>query len=169
VIGIATMNFREETPSMHKHRNLRFWKFPAWILCGLVLPAFAVGVLVAFVFAHIESVRADANRVFELRVYHTVPGKLAVMESRFRDTTSKLLAKHHLNVLGYWTAEEASGSRGTFVFLLAHENQEEAKKNWDAMRMDPEFQAVMKAEQTEKTLEKADIVLMHPTDFSAMK
>jgi len=43
----------------------------------------------------------------------------------------------------------------SFIFLLAHESWEEAKKNWDAMRLDPDFQAILKSEQTEKTLERA--------------
>ena len=46
---------------------------------------------------------------------------------------------------------------------------EDAKKNWDAMRADPEFQAVLKSEQTEKTVEKIDSTYMRPTDFSPMK
>jgi len=37
------------------------------------------------------------------------------------------------------------------------------------MRADPESQTVMKAEQAEKILEKAEIIVMHPTDFSALK
>ena len=47
------------------------------------------------------AVMADNNRVFELRIYHAVPGKLPVMESRFRDKTSKILARHNLQVVGY--------------------------------------------------------------------
>ena len=50
---------------------------------------------------HVNPVRADSNRVFELRVYHTVPGTVPELESRFRNTTSKLLAKHDLRVVGY--------------------------------------------------------------------
>ncbi len=46
---------------------------------------------------------------------------------------------------------------------------EEAQKKWEAFRLDPEFQEVIKAEQAEKTLEKADIIWLRPTDFSPMK
>jgi hypothetical protein len=35
--------------------------------------------------------------------------------------------------------------------------------------LDPEFQEIEKAEQTEKTLEKAELIYMRPTDFSSMK
>ena len=101
-----------------------------------------------------NQVRADSNRIFELRVYHTVPGKLPALESRFRDTTSKLLAKHDLKVVGYWVPEGAPGWDNTFICIVAHSSREEAKKNWDAIRADPEFQEVIKAEQANKRWKK---------------
>jgi hypothetical protein len=107
---------------------------------------------------------ADDSRIFELRIYHAVAGKLPVMEARFRDRTSKILARHNLRVTGYWVTEKSP--ENLFVFLLAHTNREEAKKNWEAFRTDPEFQEVVKAEQSEKTLEKAEIIWLRPTDFS---
>jgi hypothetical protein len=113
------------------------------------------------------AVMANNNRVFELRIYHAVPGKLPVMESRFRDVTSKILTRHSLKVVGYWTTEDAKDD--SFVFLLAHESRQEAKKNWEAFRQDPEFQEVIKSEETEKTLERADIIWLRPTEFSPMR
>src|SRR5579864_4793627 len=113
------------------------------------------------------AVMADNNRVFELRIYHAVPGKLPVMESRFRDKTSKILARHNLQVVGYWTTEDEKDN--SFVFLFVHESRAEANKNWEAFRREPEFQEVIKSEETEKTLEKADIVWLRPTDFSPMR
>jgi hypothetical protein len=148
----------------------KFRKSKKWAVCGLALVSFAAGSLVTARLAHVREVRADADHVFELRVYHVVPGKLTVMESRFRNTTSKLLAKHNLNVVGYWTTDSNPQPLGnTFVFLLMHSSLEEAKKNWGAMAADPAFQEIIKEEQNEKTLEKAEITYMTPTDFSAMK
>jgi hypothetical protein len=37
------------------------------------------------------------------------------------------------------------------------------------MRVDPEFQEILKSGQTEKTLERADVTYMRPTDFSPLK
>jgi hypothetical protein len=89
------------------------------------------------------------------------------MESRFRDKTSRILARHNLNVIGYWVTEEDKDN--SFVFLFAHPSREEADKNWAAFRADPEFQEVIRAEQTEKTLEKADIIWLRATNFSPTK
>ncbi len=119
--------------------------------------------------ARVGRVRADSDRVFELRIYHALPGKVPALGSRFRDTTSKLLAKHDLNVVGYWVPEGAPAWDNTFIFMLAHASQEEAKKNWEAFAADPGFQAVVKSEQAEETVEKVDVTYMRPTDFSPMK
>jgi hypothetical protein len=112
-------------------------------------------------------VRANSSRVFELRVYHVLPGKMPALESRFRDTTSKLMAKHNLQVVGDWVAEGTADY--TFVDILAHPSQDEAKKNWDALMADPGFEEVMKSEQANKLVEKIDSTYMRPTDFSPLK
>jgi NIPSNAP len=145
------------------------WKFKRWTVSAIALVAFAAGSLLTAGLMHIAQVRADSNRVFELRVYHAVPGKLPALESRFRDTTSKLLAKHDLNVVGYWIPEGAPAWDNTFVDILAYTSREEAKKNWTAFVADPEFQEVIKSEQANKLVEKEDSTYMHPTDFSPMK
>jgi hypothetical protein len=145
------------------------WKSKGWTVCAIALVSFAAGSLITARLAHINQVRADSNRVFELRVYHAVPGKLPALESRFRDTTAKLLAKHDLKVVGYWVPEDAPGWDNTLVDITAYPSREEANKNWDAMMADPEFQAVIKSEQANKLVEKVDSTYMRPTDFSPMK
>jgi hypothetical protein len=120
--------------------------------------------------AHVVQVdrgRADRNRVFELRVYHAVEGKMPALESRFRNTTSKLLAKHNLNVVGYWISDDDKDN--TFIWVVAHASKEEATKNWAALGGDPAFQEMIKSEQAEKLVQKVDATYMHPTDFSPMK
>ena len=149
--------------------TLSRWELKRWTVCAIVLVSFAAGSLITTRLAHVNQVRADSNRVFELRVYHTVPGTVPELESRFRDTTSKILAKHDLKVVGYWVPEGAPAWDNTFIFMVAHSSREEAKKNWDAFRADPEFQEVLKAEQANKTVEKIDETYMRPTDFSPMK
>jgi negative regulator of sigma E activity len=121
----------------------------------------------------LNQAEADSNRVFELRIYHAVPGKLPALESRFRGTTSQLLAKHDLKVVGYWVADDAAAAdntlSNTFVFLVAHSTREDAKKNWDSMWVDPGFQEMVKSEKAEKLVEKVDGTYLRPTDFSPMK
>lgn len=135
----------------------------------MILLSSTAGSLVTACLVNTDQVKASSDRVFELRVYHTLPGKVPALESRFRDTTSKLLAKHDLKVVGYWVPEEASNWDDTFIFLVAHSSREEAKKNWAAFRADPEFQEEIKSEQANKLVEKIDGTYMRPTDFSPLK
>jgi hypothetical protein len=148
---------------------LNRWKFKGWTIGGIALISFAAGSFTSTRLAQLSQVRADSNRVFELRIYHAVPGKLPALETRFRDTASKLLAKHGLNAVGYWIPEDAPPWDNTFVYILAHPSREEAKKNWEAFGADPGFQEVLKSEQANKLVEKVDSTFMHPTDFSPMK
>jgi hypothetical protein len=135
----------------------------------MALLSFVAGSLITARLADTDQVRADSNRIFELRVYHTLPGKVPALESRFHDTISKLLAKHDLKVVGYWVPEGAPAWDNTFIFVVAHSSREEAKKNWDAFRASPDFQEIIKAEEANKLVEKIDVTYMRPTDFSPMK
>src|ERR1700720_460398 len=139
------------------------WKFKGWSVCAIALLSFTAGSLITARLAHIDRVRADSNRVFELRIYRTVPGKLPALESRFRDIYSKLLAKHDLQVVGYWVPEGAADWDNTFVFLVAHSSREEAKKNGDAILADSEVREAIKSEQANKLVEKVDRTYMRPT------
>ena len=148
------------------------WKFKSWIVCGTALVSFAAGSLFTARLTRLNTVRADSDRVFELMVYHTVPGKVPALESIFRDV-SKLQAKHDLNVIGYWVPTDDPAWANTFIYLMAHPSREEAKKNWAALHADPAFpeyrkQAVPLIERANEDF-RVDEVYMRPTDFSAMK
>ena len=155
------------TPVGRSHGRLK-----GWMVCGVALLSFAVGALVAARLTHSQQVRAESNRVFELMIYHTIPGKVPALESVFR-YVSKLQAKHDLNVIGFWVPNEDPAWANTFIYLVAHPSREEADKNWKALHTDPEFpeyrkQAIQLIEKAGEEF-KVDEVYMRPTDFSAMK
>ena len=147
-------------------------RFKGWLVCGIALLSFATGALATARLAHLNQVRADSNRVFELMVYHTVPGKVPALESIFRDV-SKMQTAHNLDVVGYWVPNDDSVWKDTFIYLVAHPSMDEAKKNWDALHTDPAFLPYRKAAVPliEKVNDqfRVDEVFMHPTEFSAMK
>jgi hypothetical protein len=148
------------------------WKSRNWILCGTALVSFAAGSFLSVCLMPLKQVRADNNHVFELMIYHTVPGKVSVLESIFRDV-SKLQAKHDLKVVGYWVPNDDPAWADTFIYLVVHPSQEEAKRNWDALHADPDFPQYRKLAipLIEKAGEdyKVDEIYMRPTDYSAMK
>lgn len=138
---------------------------------GIALAAFAAGSLMTARLMHMNPVRANSTRVFELRIYHTVPGKTGALQSEFRDKVTKLFAKHDLKPVGFWAPEDAPASDNTFIYILAHPSREEAKKHWAAFQADPGFKAMIGSQQTPDTkiVEKVDSTYMDPTDFSPMK
>jgi NIPSNAP len=147
-------------------------KFKGWMVCGTALLSFAAGSLLVAHVTQVKQVRADTDRVFELLVYHTLPGKASALESIFRDV-SKLQDKHDINVVGYWVPNDDPAWANTFVYLVAYSSREEAKKNQDALHADPAFPEY--AEPAKQIIEKVngkynvDEVYMRPTDYSAMK
>jgi len=145
-------------------------KFKGWIV--IALASFAAGSLLTARLTHVKQVRADSNHVFELMVYHTVPGKVPALESIFRDV-SKMQAKYGLNVVGYWVPNDDPAWANTFIYLVVHPSLEEAKKNWHALHADPAFppyreQAVPLIEKVNEEF-RVDEVYMRPTEYSAMK
>jgi len=147
---------------------------PRWIVVATALVYFAAGSLLTAHWMRLREVRADSHRVFQLEIYHAVPGKVPALEDRFR-SASKLQAKHGLYVVGYWVPEDAKFTQtnpafaNTFVYLVVHASQEEAKAHWDAFHADPAFQQYVQSEKAEPLIEGVDSTFMRPTDYSAMK
>ncbi len=144
-------------------------KFTRWAIGAVALASFAAGSVITTCLIGVTQARADVNRLFELRIYHTMPGKLPALKSRFGTTTSRLLARHGLKVVGFWVHDDDRTGDNSFIFLVAHDSREQADKHWAAMMADPGFQAVIQAEQADKTVQKVDVMFMRPTDFSPMK
>src|SRR5271154_378080 len=141
-----------------------------WGTCGIALLSFAAGSLITARLVHMDQARADSNRVFELRIYHTVPGKATALQAEFREKVTKLFAKHDLKAVGYWAPTDAPASDNTFVYILAHPSRDEAKQHWSAFQADPDFKAMIQSQQGDaKLVEKVDSTYMDPTDFSPMK
>ena len=153
-------------------RNLRQSKWKSRTLRAAFLVSFVSGSIVIGHFTKLRAVRAESNRAFELLVYHAVPGKGPALETLFRDA-SKIMAKHGLNVVGYWVPSEDPAWSDTLVYLVAFPSREEANKTWRALHEDPEFRPYIEAAKPliQKPDEhfRVDEVYMRPTDFSAMR
>ncbi len=112
-----------------------------------------------------------ANRVFELRTYHTNEGKLDDLHKRFRDHTCDLFKKHGAELIGFWTPlDEANGKGEKLVYMLAFPSREAAKKMWEDFGKDPEWQKVYKESHKDGVLvKKVESMYLEPTDYSEIK
>jgi hypothetical protein len=108
-------------------------------------------------------------KVYELRIYHAVPGKLDSLVARFRDYTDKLFAKHGMKSVAYWTALDEPVRSSTFFYILEHPSREAAAANWKAFQEDLEWKTVKaKSEENGKLVEKIDSTFLTLTDFSPL-
>ena len=107
------------------------------------------------------------TRVFELRTYYTKDGRLPALLERFGSHTTALFEKHGMTNIGYWVPMDKPNQ---LIYILAHPSIEEAKKNWEAFRTDPEWIKVKnESEASGPIVDKVESVYMTPAAFSKLK
>ena len=111
------------------------------------------------------------TRVYELRTYTTLPGRLPALHKRFAEHTMKLFEKHGIRNEMYWILIDDARKDNTLIYLLSHESQEAAEKNWKAFQADADWIKVRDASEADgKILAKApERVFMRLTDYSPGK
>ncbi len=117
---------------------------PRWIVFGTAVVYFALGSLLTAHFMQLKEAWADSHRVFQLEIYHPVPGKVPALAERCR-SASRLQARRALA------------------------SQQEAKTLWDGFRANPAFEEYVQSEQAEQLIHGVDATFMPPTDDSVMK
>src|ERR1700730_10231990 len=110
---------------------------------------------------------SGADMVYELRVYHVMPGKSDALLARFRDHTMKIFERHGMKNVAYWTPVDEPQKGNTLIYILQHSSRAAAGANWKSFQDDPEWQKVKtKSEENGKLVEKIDSAFMSVTDFS---
>jgi hypothetical protein len=107
--------------------------------------------------------------IYELRIYHSVPGQFPALLSRFERQTLRLWEKHGIRQAGFWTTLIGK-SHLQLTYMLAWENLAEREKRWSAFMEDPEWHAV--ASESEKAgplVQNISSELLVPTTFSSVK
>jgi hypothetical protein len=111
-----------------------------------------------------------APRVFEIRTYTTLPGRLDALQARFRDHTTKLFEKHGMTNVGYWTPADEPRSTNTLVYILSHASRDAAKMSWDDFINDPEWHKARDASEKDGPIvEKIESMYLNATDYSPLK
>lgn len=129
-------------------------------LCGLIaLGSFSAG--------HSLGEQKAATRLYELRTYTALPGRLSALNARFKDHTMKLFEKHGMKNGMYWVPTDEKLKDNTLIYVVSHASEEAAKKSWADFIKDPEWIAARDASEKDgKIVEKVERVYMRPTDYS---
>lgn len=131
--------------------------------------------LLAIIFAislMAATVRAEEkpNRLFEMRIYTTHPGKLDDLHKRFREHTNRLFTKHGMDLIGYWVPTDGDEAKNTVIYILAYPDLASREKSWQSFLDDPEWKAAFaKSHENGPIVMKVESKFMNPTDYSAIK
>jgi len=141
---------------------------------GIVLGAavaLAVGLGAFWTGMSVGQEKKANTRIYELRTYTTLPGRLPALHKRFAEHTMKLFEKHGIRNEMYWILIDDARKDNTLIYLLSHESQEAAEKNWKAFQADADWIKVRDASEADgKILAKApERVFMRLTDYSPGK
>ena len=107
--------------------------------------------------------------IYELRVYHCVPGRLPALLKRFEGTTLELWKKHGIRQAGFWTVLVGDSNQDLY-YLLQWESLAEREQKWNAFMSDPEW-LTKRAESERDGAIVASISnsFLQPTAFSSVK
>lgn len=136
----------------------------------LALVGFTFGV-VGSAWAIAERQRA-ASRVYELRVYKTMPGKREALANRFHDHTAAMFERAGMTNVGYWNAASGDDADDTFVYMLAYPSREARDETWRELGTFEDFQEIIIAverDEERKLVDSIDARILEPTSYSALR
>ncbi len=110
--------------------------------------------------------------IYELRTYVANLGKLPALNAHFRDTATRLLAKHGIRSIGFWAPFDQPDSQDILVMLLYHTSGDGADAGWKALESDPAWQTVWKkspAEEGKLLASPAKSLYLRAREFSRLK
>ncbi len=107
--------------------------------------------------------------IYELRIYHAVPGRLPALISRFKDHTLPSWDKHGIRQAGFWTTVIGESDR-QLTYMLAWKSLAEREERWGAFLADPERIAIFaESEKDGPLVQNISSQLLEPTEFSSVK
>jgi hypothetical protein len=107
--------------------------------------------------------------VYELRIYHAVPGRLLDLNNRFSTITLKLWDKFGIRQVGFWTTL-VGPSNNALYYLLEWESLAEREQKWNAFAAHPDWLAARaETEKNGPLVERIENMLLTPTAYSKLK
>lgn len=107
--------------------------------------------------------------IYELRVYHAMPGKLAALVDRFRKHTVPIWKRHDIRPVGFWTVDIGENTNDLF-YMLQWDDFGHRERAGAAFQADKEWIAARdKSEEAGPLISGITRSLLRPTDFSGLK
>ena len=105
--------------------------------------------------------------IYELRVYHCVPGRLPDLMRRFDTITLKLWEKHGIRQAGFWTVVIGDSNQDLY-YMLKWESLEDRTRRFAGFLADPEWIAARaETEKNGQLVASISNTILQPTNFSS--
>jgi NIPSNAP protein len=107
--------------------------------------------------------------IYEMRVYHCVPGRLPDLLKRFENHTLKIWEKHGIKQAGFFTTLIGETNQ-QLVYFLQWESLADRERRWGAFMVDQEWLGVRaETEKNGQIVAKVINQILAPTSFSSVK
>lgn len=115
-------------------------------------------------------VRGIKGMIYELRIYHAMPGRLPALLARFQNHTLQIWKKHGIRQAGFWTTLIGESESNQITYLLAWNSLAEREESWSAFLADSEWIATKtETEKDGPLVQNISNELLAPTAFSSVK
>ncbi len=114
---------------------------------------------------------AKTPRVFDLRIYSVLPGKLDAFRNRWRDFGVPIYEQHGMHSIGWWDSEKKDpDGNDQFIVLLAGQSLDAIQKSISDFHKDADWQRVEKeTEKDGKLRGGVEAFKLKTVDFSALR
>lgn len=109
------------------------------------------------------------TKIYEMRVYRCVPGRLPNLLKRFETITLKLWDNHGIRQAGFFTTVVGESNQ-ELTYFLEWESMAERDQKWNAFQTDPSW--ISARAETEKDGQIVGNIVsqfLTPTAFSSVK
>ena len=107
--------------------------------------------------------------IYELRIYHAMPGRLPDVSKRFETVAKKYWDKHGVRPIGFWTVLIGQSNQDIY-YILEWQDLAERERVWKAFTSDPGW--LVEKEESEKDgqlVASIENVILSPTQYSKLR
>src|SRR6202158_1758091 len=84
------------------------------------------------------SAHGECLMIYELRVYHCLPGRLPALLKRFETVTMRLFEKNGFRQAGFWTVAIGESNQD-LIYILQWDSLADREKKFASFQADPEW------------------------------
>lgn len=107
--------------------------------------------------------------LYEMRIYHAMPGRLPDLNNRFATITLKMWEKHGINQVGFWITAVGPDNNALY-YMLEWESMADRERKWNTFATDPAWlSARAETEKNGPLVQRIENMFLTPTAYSKMK